>query len=216
MQIARPISRCKLILALFCYHIPQSVEQEKDKLYIKNMVCDRCLLVVKGVFDNLGIPYKNIQLGEVELARPVTEKEVDSLKVQLRSLGFELLDDHKSAVVTKIKSAIINLIHKNEMVELNKKLSVLLSEKLKLDYHYLSTLFSSVEGVTIEKYVILQRIERAKELLIYDEMSLNEIADVLGYSSVQHLSLQFKKITGFTPTHFKQLKENKRKPLDQV
>ena len=180
------------------------------------MVCDRCLLVVKGVFDNLGIPYKNIQLGEVELARPVTEKEVDSLKTQLRGLGFELLDDHKSAVVTKIKSAIINLIHKNEMVELNKKLSVLLSEKLNLDYHYLSTLFSSVEGVTIEKYVILQRIERAKELLIYDEMSLNEIADVLGYSSVQHLSLQFKKITGFTPRHFKQLKENKRKPLDQV
>ena len=119
-------------------------------------------------------------------------------------------------MVTQIKSAIISLVHKNELEESNKKLSVLLSEKLDKDYHYLSTLFSSIEGVTIEKYVILQRIERAKELLIYDELSLNEIADSLGYSSVQHLSQQFKKVTGLTPTHFKQLKENKRKPLDQV
>ena len=186
------------------------------RLFIKNMVCDRCIMVVRNQLDALQIEYKNIQLGEVELTKALSEEKVASLKIQLSGLGFELLDDRKSAVVTQIKSAIIKLIHNNGNVELNKKLSVLLSENLGMDYHYLSTLFSSIEGVTIEKYVILQRIERAKELLIYDEMSLNEIADSLGYSSVQHLSQQFKKTTGLTPTHFKQLKENKRKPLDQV
>jgi AraC family transcriptional regulator len=185
-------------------------------LYIKNMVCDRCVMVVRNQLDETGIGYNNIQLGEVELSGPATEEQLDTLKDKLSSLGFELLDDRKSALVTQIKSAIISLVHKNELEESNKKLSVLLSEKLGKDYHHLSTLFSSIEGVTIEKYVILQRIERAKELLIYDELSLNEIADSLGYSSVQHLSQQFKKVTGLTPTHFKQLKENKRKPLDQV
>lgn len=192
------------------------MEAEKTKLYIKNMVCDRCILVVRGQLDALGIDYKNVQLGEAELSGPASGEQLDSLKVQLSALGFELLDDRKSAIVTQIKAAIIKLIHNNETVELNKKLSVLLSESLGIDYHYLSTLFSSIEGVTIEKYVILQRIERAKELLIYDEMSLNEISDALGYSSVQHLSQQFKKVTGLTPTHFKRLKENKRKPLDKV
>ena len=180
------------------------------------MVCDRCVMVVRNQLDETGIGYNHIQLGEVELSRPATEAQLDTLKEKLSSLGFELLDDRKSALVTQIKSAIISLVHKNELEESNKKLSVLLSEKLDKDYHYLSTLFSSIEGVTIEKYVILQRIERAKELLIYDELSLNEIADSLGYSSVQHLSQQFKKVTGLTPTHFKQLKENRRKPLDQV
>ena len=180
------------------------------------MVCDRCILVVRGQLDDLDINYNNIHLGEVELKQPLEDEKLNNLKDRLSGLGFELLDDRKSAVVSQIKSAIIKMIHNNEIVELNKKLSVLLSESLGMDYHYLSTLFSSIEGVTIEKYVILQRIERAKELLIYDELSLNEISDILGYSSVQHLSQQFKKITGLTPTHFKQLKENKRKPLDKV
>lgn len=180
------------------------------------MVCDRCIMVVRNALDQQNIAYKNVQLGEVELNEALSEKELSELKNKLLSLGFEVMDDRKSAIVTQIKTAIIKLIHTNESVELNKKLSVLLSEKLGLDYHYLSTLFSSIEGVTIEKYVILQRIEKAKELLIYDEMNLNEIADTLGYSSVQHLSLQFKKITGLTPTHFKKMKDNRRKPLDQV
>lgn len=187
-----------------------------DRLYIKNMVCDRCIMVVRNVLDAEAISYKNIQLGEIELAEAIQPESIDRLREKLSSLGFELLDDRKSALVTRIKSAIIKLIHNNESVELNKKLSVLLSETLGMDYHYLSTLFSSIEGVTIEKYVILQRIERAKELLIYDEMSLNEIADALGYSSVQHLSQQFKKVTGLTPSHFKQIKDNNRKPLDKV
>ncbi len=180
------------------------------------MVCERCIMAVRQELDNLSIDYKNIQLGDAELTKPLEETEKTVLSERLSLLGFEVLDDRKSAIITQIKSIIIKLIHGNELEESNKKLSVILSEKLGMDYHYISSLFSSIEGITIEKYVILQRIERAKELLIYDEMSLNEIADSLGYSSVQHLSLQFKKITGLTPTYFKQLKEKNRKPLDKV
>jgi AraC-like DNA-binding protein len=180
------------------------------------MVCDRCILVVRQQLDSTGLAYKNIQLGEVELEKAPTAEQVKELDSKLKGLGFELLDDKKSTTVEKIKATIIRLIHGTEEVELTKKLSVILAEKLKMDYHYLSSLFSSTEGITIEKYAILQRIEKAKELLIYDELTLGEIADKLGYSSVQHLSLQFKKITGLTPSHFKQLKENKRKPLDKL
>lgn len=185
-------------------------------LFIKNMVCDRCIMVVRQELDNASIEYKNIQLGDVELSKPIEDAQKRELAEKLNTLGFELLDDRKSAIITQIKSAIIKLVHTNELIESNKKLSVILSEKLGMDYHYISSLFSSIEGITIEKYVILQRIERAKELLIYDEMNLNEIADALGYSSVQHLSLQFKKVTGLTPTYFKQLKNKNRKPLDKV
>jgi AraC family transcriptional regulator len=185
-------------------------------LYIKNMVCDRCILVVRQQLDQLGLQYKNVQLGEVELATPVTPDQLQRLQELLLGLGFELLDDKKSTLVEKIKNAIIQLIHGTDEAILTTKLSVLLEEKMHVDYHYLTTLFSSIEGITIEKYAILQRIEKAKELLMYDELSLSEIADKLGYSSVQHLSQQFKKITGLTPSHFKQLKENKRTPLDKV
>lgn len=185
-------------------------------LYIKNMVCDRCIMAVRQELDKTAIEYKNIQLGEVELSKPLEANQKAKLSESLNSLGFELLDDRKSTLITQIKSTIIKMVHANELVESNKKLSVILSEKLGMDYHYISSLFSSIEGVTIEKYVILQRIERAKELLIYDELSLNEIADALGYSSVQHLSLQFKKVTGLTPTYFKQMKEKTRKPLDKI
>ncbi|WP_226999009.1 helix-turn-helix domain-containing protein [Flavisolibacter tropicus] len=173
-------------------------------------------MAVRQELDKTDIEYKNIQLGEVELSKPLEEDQKEKLSESLNSLGFELLDDRKSALIAQIKSTIIKMVHANELVESNKKLSVILSEKLGMDYHYISSLFSSIEGVTIEKYVILQRIERAKELLIYDELNLNEIADALGYSSVQHLSLQFKKVTGLTPTYFKQMKEKNRKPLDKI
>jgi AraC family transcriptional regulator len=185
-------------------------------IYIKNMVCDRCILVVRQQLEKAGIDYKNIQLGEVELAGAPSAQQLQTFKEQLHNLGFEVLDDKKSTTVEKIKNAIIQLIQGANEEVLTKKLSVLLEEKLQMDYHYLTTLFSSIEGITIEKYVILQRIEKAKELLMYDELSLSEIADQLGYSSVQHLSHQFKKTTGLTPSYFKQLKENKRKPLDKV
>jgi AraC family transcriptional regulator len=186
------------------------------KLYIKNMVCDRCILVVRQQLDKLNMNYKNIQLGEVELIDPTLENKIKALKDDLQLLGFELLDDKKSTVVEKIKSIIIQLVQGPESEELTKKLSVILSQKLNLDYHYLSGLFSSIEGMTIEKYVIRQRIEKAKELLMYAELTLSEIADNLGYSSVQHLSQQFKKTTGLTPSHFKNLKKNMRIPLDKV
>ena len=185
-------------------------------LYIRNMVCDRCIMSVRQQLDNLELEYKNIQLGEVELAKEPKPKQIADLKESLLKAGFELLDDKKAMLVERIKTAIVSMIQGYSEDEFNKKLSAMLEEKLKLDYHYLTTLFSSIESMTIEKYAILQRIEKVKELLMYDEMSLSEIADKIGYSSVQHLSQQFKKITGLTPSQFKQLKENKRKPLDQV
>lgn len=180
------------------------------------MVCDRCILVVRQELDKQNLSYRQIQLGEVELSTNPTQEQLDKFRISMDALGFELLDDKKSTLVSKIKTILLQLIRSKEQAELNTKISVLLAEELQHDYSYLSSLFSSIEGITIEKYVIAQRIERAKELLLYDELSLSEIADQLGYSSVQHLSLQFKKITGLTPTHFKQLRENKRKPLDQV
>ncbi|GAA4321680.1 AraC family transcriptional regulator [Flaviaesturariibacter amylovorans] len=185
-------------------------------LQIKNMVCDRCILVVRQLLDGLGLPYRNVQLGTVELAEEPGAERLATLREQLAGLGFELLDDKRTALVNRIKSTLIQLVHHNGSEELNKKLSVYLSETLGKDYHSLSTLFSSVEGVTIEKYVIRQRIERAKELLLYDERSINDIAFDLGYSSVQHLSQQFKKVTGLTPSHFRSLKEHKRTPLDKI
>lgn len=180
------------------------------------MVCDRCIMVVKQLFMDLNIDFHQIQLGQIELKQEPNDQQLEKIRSLLQKNGFELLDDKKSKIVEKIKTTIVSLIHGNDAEELNLKLSAILEEKLQTDYHYLSTLFSSVEGVTIERYTILQRIEKVKELLMYDEKSLSEIAYEMGYSSVQHLSQQFKKVTGLTPSHFKQLKENKRKPLDKV
>lgn len=184
-------------------------------LYIKNMVCDRCIMAVRRELDKEGLDYKNIQLGEVELATEPSNQQLENLQRSLSSIGFELLDDRKARIVEKIKNIIIDLIHRSED-ELNMKLSAVLEEKLHMDYHYLTTLFTSVEGVTIEKFTILQRVEKVKELLKYGELNLSEIAYQMGYSSVQHLSQQFKKVTGSTPSQFRELKENNRKPLDKV
>jgi AraC family transcriptional regulator len=179
------------------------------------MVCDRCILVIKEQLDKAGIPYNKVNLGEVEMEKEPTQEQLDILNKNLTAIGFELLDDKKDKLVEKIKNIIISLIHRNEDGN-NKKLSAILEEKLQLDYHYLSNLFSTMEDCTIEKYTIRQRIERVKELLTYNELSLSEIADQMEYSSVQHLSQQFKKETGLTPTQFRELKENNRKPLDKV
>ncbi len=185
-------------------------------MYVKNMVCNRCILVVKQRLEELALNYTRVDLGEIELSEIISDGQFVQLKEDLHQFGFELLDDKKSSIVTQIKSCIIKYIHSDDEAIINKKLSVLLSEKLGADYNYLSALFSSIETVTIEKYVILQRIERAKELLDYNELNINEIAFKLGYSSVQHLSQQFKKITGLTPSQYKQSAEVGRKPLDQV
>lgn len=181
------------------------------------MVCDRCILVVKQRLMALSLPFEKVELGEIRLAEPLTDTMFHLLKQDLHLLGFQLLDDRRASIVSQIKSCIIKHIHCDDDTVMNKKLSVLLSEKLNADYNYLSSLFSSIEGITIEKYVILQRVERAKELLAYNELSLNEISDKLCYSSVQHLSQQFKKITGLTPSQYKQsAKQIGRQPLDQV
>ena len=185
-------------------------------LHIKNMVCDRCVMVVRQQLDQLQLPYQQIQLGQVELKEAPRAESLEQLRQLLEQQGFELLDDKKAKTVERIKTTIVSLIHGKDADEFNLKLSAMLQEKLGLDYHYLSSLFSSVEGITIEKYAILQRIEKVKELLMYDEKNLGEIAFEMGYSSTQHLSQQFKKITGLTPSHFKKLKDNKRKPLDKI
>jgi YesN/AraC family two-component response regulator len=183
--------------------------------FIKNMVCNRCIMVVRQLFEKAGYPPSSISLGEVETQESIPESELQDLRSALNNFGFELIDDNKSRIIEKIKNTIISLIHhKEENLKIN--YSGYIAGKLNRDYSYLSSLFSEVEGTTIEKYIILQKIERVKELLVYDELNLTEIADRMGYSSVAYLSGQFKKITGLTPGHFKQVKEKKRKPLDEV
>lgn len=184
-------------------------------LFIKNMVCNRCILVVRNELDKLGLEIENIKLGEVILINELTSKKKDTLVAALDPLGFEVIDDKKCRIIERIKNIIIELVH-NRDSDIKTNLSDVLSNKLHHDYNYLSNLFSEVEGTTIEKYFIAQKIEKVKELLVYDELSLSEIAFRLNYSSVAYLSNQFKKVTGLTPSHFKQIKEDKRKPLDEV
>lgn len=186
-----------------------------NTLFVKNMVCNRCIMVVQDELEKLGLDFTNIKLGEVTLAKELTSDEKNSLESVLVPLGFEIIDDKKSRIIEKIKNTIIDLVHHQDNDSKN-NLSDILSKELNHDYNYLSNLFSEVEGTTIEKYFIAQRIEKIKELLVYDELSLSEIADRLNYSSVAYLSNQFKKVTGLTPSHFKQIREDRRKPLDKV
>lgn len=172
-------------------------------------------MVVKNEFDKLGIQTLNVGLGEIELTNDLTEAQKRSVDTHLKTFGFELIDDKKSRLIGQIKTYIIDIVHQKNG-ELKSNLSDYLIDKLHHDYTYLSNLFSEVEGTTIEKYFIAQKIEKVKELLVYGELSLSEIADQMNYSSVGYLSNQFKKVTGLTPTHFKGIKERKRKPLDEV
>lgn len=185
------------------------------KIYIKNMVCNRCIMVVKSELEKLGFHPTNVSLGEVTLDQELSAEEKDNISKTLTPLGFSLIDDKKSRLIERIKNLIVELVHQHNS-ELNTNLSDYLSSQLHHDYHYLTNLFSEVEGNTIEKYFIAQKIERVKELLVYDELSLSEIAFQLNYSSVAHLSNQFKKVTGLTPSYFKNIRIEKRKPLDEV
>ncbi len=186
-----------------------------NKLYIKNMVCGRCIKVVREELSKLGIEYNSVQLGEVELAEPVENEKLEKLRSALLENGFELIDDSKTKLIEKVKTLIIQSIYQsNKPEEIN--YSDYLSKETGKPYTALSALFSSVENTTIEKFIIAQKIERAKELLVYGELTLSEIAYRLGYSSSQHLSNQFKKITGFTPSYFKELKEQKRLFIDKI
>ncbi|EFK57563.1 MULTISPECIES: helix-turn-helix domain-containing protein [Sphingobacterium] len=186
-----------------------------NTLFIKNMVCDRCIMVVQNELDKLGLDAKNVKLGEVTLTKEITPTEKEALVKTLEPLGFEVIDDKKGRIIEKIKNIIIDLVHHQDS-DVKTNLSDVLSDKLHHDYNYLSNLFSEVEGTTIEKYFIAQKVEKVKELLVYDELSLSEIAMRLNYSSVAYLSNQFKKVTGLTPSYFKQVREDKRKPLDKV
>jgi AraC-like DNA-binding protein len=172
-------------------------------------------MVVKSVFENIGINPVSVELGEVELQKDISETQKQELLQRLHLLGFDLIDDKKSKTIDKIKTVIIDLVQ-NKNNDLKSNLSDYLSQQLHQDYSTLSNLFSEVENTTIEKYFIHQKIEKVKELIIYDELSLSEIADFLNYSSVSHLSNQFKKITGFSPTYFKNLKTIKRRQIEDL
>ena len=175
----------------------------------------RCKMVVKSELDKLGLHYTKIELGEVEIMENLTEEQLNLLKYSLLQSGLELMDDQKSILIEKIKNTILEMVlYNEEMPKIN--FSEHLSNKLKHDYTYLANLFSEVTGVTIEHYIIVHKIERVKELILFDELNLMEIAYKLNYSSVAHLSNQFKKITGLTPTFFKHLKNKKITALTDV
>jgi AraC-like DNA-binding protein len=173
------------------------------------MVCIRCKMIVKSELEKLGLHYTTVELGEAEITDNISKDQLDTLKVALKKTGLELMDDRKKILVEKIRTTIIELIHYNdEQIKIN--LSDYLSEKLNHNYTYLSNLFSEVKGITIEQFYLANKIEKVKELLVYDELNLSEIAWKLHYSSVAHLSNQFKKMTGLTPSHFKNLKHKRR------
>ncbi len=187
------------------------------KLYIKNMVCPRCVKTVREELEKLNLTPVNVTLGEAELLEPPEKLDLDLINAVLKKEGFELLEDSNSKTVEAIKTEVIKVIQNYEEYDLENILfSKLLSDKLGKDYPSLSALFSKMESVTIEQFVILQKIEKVKELLTYKEMNLSEIAYSLGYSSVQHLSRQFKQITGMTATRFMKESQQKRKSIDKL
>ena len=172
-------------------------------------------MVVKGELEKSSLHPLDVQLGEAEVTEEISPEALSLLRQRLSELGFELIDDVRSRLIEKIKNIVIQLIHhSDEHIHMN--YSDYIASRLNRDYNYLSHLFSEVEGTTIEKYIINQKIEKVKELLVYNELTLSEIAYSLGYSSVAHLSGQFRKVTGLTPSHFKQVRDNKRKPLDKI
>ena len=184
-------------------------------VYVKNMVCNRCIMAVEGVFKEVDLTPVKVSLGEVVLDKEVDQDTMETITKKLNTLGFELIDDHKSQIIEKIKNFIIQIVHYTDG-EPKENYSALIESELGHDYTYLSNLFSSIEGTTIEKYIIAQKIERVKELVVYHELTLSEIAYKMGYSSVAHLSNQFKKITGLTPSHFREIGASRRRPLDQI
>ncbi len=185
------------------------------KLYIKYMVSNRCKMAVKEELRKLGLHFILVDLGEVEIMENITPEQKQQLKIALFNSGLELMDDKRAVLIERIKNAVIELVHhSDEVIKIN--FSDFLSERLNHDYTYLANLFSEIQGTTIEQFVILHKIERIKELIIYDELNITEIAWKMNYSSVAHLSNQFKKVTGLTPSHYKQLKSKLRSPIEDV
>ena len=179
------------------------------KLYIKNMVSNRCKMIVKSDFEDLGLHYIMVELGVVEIMEDIPAEKRKLLDIRLKQSGLGLLEDKKSVLIEKIKNIIVELVHYSDK-QLETNFSDYLSEKLNYNYTYLANLFSENQGTTIERFYLTHKIERVKELLVYDEISLTEIAYKLHYSSVAHLSNQFKRMTGITPSHYKQLRLRRR------
>lgn len=188
---------------------------QQDVVYIKNMVCPRCIDTVAEILYELKIEINSIRLGEVVVSSEINKNQKQTLKSRLSERGFELLEDSKSKLIGKIKSIIVDTVHYSNK-PINSNFSNLLSDQLYHDYSYLSRLFSSVEGITIEKFILSQKIEKVKELLFYDELTLSEIAFQMNYSSTAHLSSQFKKETGMTPTGFKKQRKPGHRSLDSI
>ena len=185
------------------------------RLYIKYMVSNRCKIAVKDELKKLGLHFIVVDLGEVEIMETLSSEQRELVKMALLREGFELIDDKRAVLIERIKNTIIEMVHhSDELIKTN--FSVFLSEKLKHDYTYLANLFSEVQGTTIEQFIISHKIERIKELIIYGEENITEIAWRMNYSSVAHLSNQFKKATGLSPSHFKQLKDKRRNPIEDI
>ena len=179
------------------------------------MVSTRCKMVVKDELKKLGLHFIVVDLGEVEIMETISDEQREHLKTALLSTGLELMDDKKSILIERIKNVIIEMVHHSDG-EMTINFSDFLSEKLNHDYTYLANLFSEVQGTTIEQFLIAHKVERVKELIIYDELNITEIAWKMNYSSVAHLSNQFKKVTGLSPSHFKKLKDKRRSPIEEI
>ncbi|WP_316788054.1 helix-turn-helix transcriptional regulator [Pedobacter frigoris] len=185
-------------------------------LFVKNMVCDRCILIVRQQLQNQGFDVKEIALGKVEIEPEPIASQLQDISSAFQVLGFELIDKEKDQLIESIKTEVINLVHYSDLNEINQSLMHLIAGKMNRDYAYLSRSFSDAEGITIEKYIIQQKIEKVKELLEYGELNLNEISYKMGYSSSAHLSAQFKSVTGMAPSKYKISSDKARKPLDKI
>lgn len=179
------------------------------------MVSARCIAAVKEELKKLGLHFIVVDLGEIDIMEDITDRQRELLRIGLSTSGLELMDDKRAVLIEKIIKVIIEMIHhSDEVIKVN--FSDYLSEKLNYDYTYISNIFSDVKGITIQQFIIIHKIERIKELLLYDELNLTEISYKLNYSSVAHLSNQFKKVTGLSPSHFKQLKDRRRMPIEEI
>jgi len=178
------------------------------------MVCQRCIMTVEAILQKLKIPFQVVSLGEVELVEPLDDSKRHELETELKKFGFELIEARLNKIVEKIKKIVLNYLANEDYHQL--KLSSFITRSIHYEYSYLSNLFSSIEGITIEQYFIIQRIEKVKELLVYQESTLADIAYQTGFSSTAHLSAQFKKITGLTPSHFKKIGAARRNALDHI
>ncbi len=186
--------------------------KKQNNLLIKNMVCQRCILTVENILSSLKLAFNKVSLGEAELASAPRREQLTELNSELKKVGFELIETRVNKIVEDIKKLVLTYIT-DQSDNKKRKLSAYITRDLHYDYSYLSDLFSSIEGITIEQFFIVQRIEKVKELIVYEELSLTEIAWQTGFSSVHHLSSQFKKTTGLTPSHFKKIGVGKRKPI---